>query len=321
MNRFLSLAALAFAAAAGASPGAIAQGFPSRQVTIVVPYAAGGGTDAIARKLAQVLSAHWKQPVVVENTPGADGVIGTQRALRAPADGHTLLMQLNQMLLWPWTTPSARIDVLKDVRLISKIQHSPQVVAVSTKFPGTTFKDFAAWCVQANPPCSWGSATQSAQLAGRQLMESAGVANSVNVSYKGTTPMITDVIGGHITMGLITVSSATSHVRSGALKLLAIGSRERFPAAKDVPTMLEQGYPVQADTWYGIMVARDTPQPVVDAIVAGIGAVSRDPELLRAIDAGGGAPILNSPQQFQREVEEEIDKLAPMLGKQKAAGS
>ena len=313
--------ALAVAAIASAATGtARAQGFPARPVTIVVPYAAGGGTDAIARRLGQALSAHWKQSVVVENVPGADGVIGTQRALRAPPDGHTLLVQLNQMLLWPWTVPSAGIDILRDVQLISKIQHSPQVIAVPATFPGGTVKEFAAWCAKAAPPCSWGSATQSAQLAGTRLMASAGVPNAVNVPYKGTTPMIQDVVGGHIAMGIITVSSATSHVRSGALKLIAIGSRERFPGARDVPTLIEQGFPIEADTWYGLMVARETPRPVVDAIVAGVAAVAGDPELLKAIEAGGGAPILNSPQAFRREVEEEIGRLEPILGKRKPGG-
>ncbi len=152
-------------------------------------------------------------------------------------------------------------------------------------------------------------------------METAGLRTAVNVPYKGTTPMITDVIGGHLTMGLVTVSAGAPHVKAGALKFLAIGSRERFPAAKDVPTMVEQGYPVVAETWFGIMVARQTPVAVVNAIDAGVRTLAKDAELLKAIEAAGGAPIFNTPQQFQREVEEESAALAPLISKFMAPGS
>lgn len=312
---------LATLLALAAGSGWAQSGYPGHSVNLIVPYAPGGGTDAIARRLALGLTARWKQSVVVENIPGADGVIGTQRALRAPADGHTLLMQLNQMLLWPTTTPSARIDILRDVRLISKIQHSPLVAVVAPKFPGNTLKEFAAWCQNASSACNWGTATQSGQLSGKQFFDLAGVKSAVHVPYKGTTPMITDVMGGHIAMGLATIAAGMPHLKSGALKFLAIGSRERFPAAKDIQTMYEQGYPVDAGTWFGIMVARDTPQPVVDAIAAGIRALAQDAELLKAIETSGGAPIFNTPAQFQREVEEEARALAPVLATLKAAGS
>ncbi len=322
MENSLRTAVLALAIGiTGVSQSAMAQTFPTKAVTIVVPYSPGGGTDTIARRLGQALSEHWKQTVLVENVPGADGVIGTQRVLRAPPDGYTLLMGLNQMLLWPTTLPSAGIDILKDVRLISKIQHSPAALAVSVKFPGNSIKEFAAWCKLASAPCSWGSSTQAAQMGGSQLMELAGVSNAVKIPYKGTTPMITDVIGGHVTLGLVTVASGAPHLKSGALKFLAIGSLDRFAAVPGVQTMQEQGYPVHLDTWYGIMVGRNTPQPVVDAIDAGIRAVSRDPGLLKAIDAGGGAPIFAGPQQFQREVEDELKSLTPLLAKLPKAGS
>ena len=309
MQQLLAIALLALAAGSAAAQPA----FPTKSVTMIVPYAAGGGTDAIARRLAQGLTTRWKQTVVVENVPGADGVIGTQRVLRAPADGHTLLMQLNSMLLWGATAPSAKIDIQKDVRLISKIQHSPLVVVVSPKFAGNTLKEFTAWCQNASASCNWGSATPSGQLAGNQLLDAGGVKNAVHAPYKGTTPMITDVMGGHITMGLVTVAAGMPHQKSGALKFLAIGSRERFAAAKDTPTMIEQGFAVEAGTWFGIMVARDTPQAIVDAIAAAIRALSQDADLLKAIETNGGAPIFNSPQQFQREVEEEARALAPVL--------
>lgn len=324
MTDLFRLAACVLAAGVAASApssGSAQLAYPTRPVTIVVPFAAGGGTDTIARRLAQALSGHWKQSVIVENIPGADGLIGTQRVLRSAPDGHLLLMQLNQMLLWKTTLPNARIDIAEDVRLVSKIQHSPLVVVVPAAFPANNLGELFARCRTASTACSWGSATQSGQLAGRQLMEAANLRSAVNVPYKGTTPMITDIVGGHLTLGFVTVAAGAPHVRAGTLKYLAIGSRERFPAAKDVATMAEQGYPVHADTWFGIMVARETPAAVVNAIEAGILSVARDPELLSAIEQSGGAPIFSTARQFQRDVDEESAALAPVVRKYMSPGS
>ncbi len=311
-SRFLvlALAACAFAGLAEA------QGFPQRTVTIVVPYAPGGGTDNVARTFAAALSNHWKQSVVVENHAGADGIIGTQRALRAPADGHTLILQLNTMLLWKATMPQNQgSDLLSELALISLIQTAPLGFAVNANFPGKDMKDFVAYCKTPGNSCSWGTATKYAQLIGKHLMDTLDLPQAVNVNYKGGGPMMNDLLGGHVTMTLPSVASAQTQRQAGKVKLLAVASRERFRLAADVPTLAESGWQVFADSWYGFMASKQTPPEILRAIAQAVQAVSKDPALLASIESSGGQAVFSSAEAFNDYVKREQAYLAPLLVK------
>jgi tripartite-type tricarboxylate transporter receptor subunit TctC len=313
-----TLAKVIGVAAAGlmmVSQAASAQTFPTRTVTIIVPYPAGGGTDTVARSLGRALSARWGQPVIVENVSGADGLIGTRRMLQLPADGHTMLVQVNQMLLWPSTMPTAKVDIQKDFRLITKLQNSPVAFGTSSKNPGNNLKEFLAWCKTASTPCTVGAATAFGHLMGRQLMDLADVRSAVFVPYKGTAPMMTEVLGGHVTMGMPSTAFAIPHIERGTFKIFAVGSRKRFHLLPNVPTLAEQGFNVNADTWYGMMVAKDTPQAVFDAIVSSVKAVSKDPGLLQSIHVNGGQPIFSTPEEFEADVQQELQLLRPIMQK------
>ena len=292
---------------------AAAQEFPNRPVTLIVPYPAGGGTDTMGRALARALSVRWDKPVVVENAVGADGLIGTQKVLAAKADGYTILMQVNQMLLWKSTMPHLKTDVMGDLTLVSMIARSPQAFAVSTKLPINDMKEFVAWCEKR--PCQVGSATRLAELIGKQVIEAARLKDAVAVNYKGTAPMITDLIGGHITMGLPAVSASLQHVRAGSLRILAVGSSERFGPMKDVPTLIEQGFPVTGEAWYGVMVSKQTPAPILAEIVKGLQGVARDPEILKAIDTAGAEPVFSAPDAFAEHVERETRELDALIAR------
>ncbi len=312
---FVRLAALA-ALLGVACAGALAQSpaWPMRQVTIVVPYPAGGGTDAIARSLALALSARWGQSVVVENPAGGDGIIGTQRVLRTPPDGYTILMQVNQMLLYKAAQPN--LNLMDDLKLVSMVQHSPLSFSVSTKFPGKTIAEFVAYCKTAKPACSWASATKYGQLIGNQFIDAAGLKGLViNAPYKGTAPMMTDLLGGHITMALPAVASGLPHYKSGGLRFLAVGSAERFKLMPNIPTLVESGYQVFGDSWYGLMVSKDTPQPVFNAIVEAVKAVSTNPALLASIESNAGQPVFSSPERFAADVAKESAYLNGLLTK------
>ncbi len=294
---------------------ASAQVFPNRAVTIVVPYPAGGGVDVLARSLGQALSRHWGQSVIVTNVAGADGVIGTQRVLSAPADGYTMAMSVNQILLWKASMPDAKMDVLKDFRLVSKIVDTPLALGVSSKFPGSTIKDLIAHCQSPRNSCSWGSGTLYSQMIGKQLMDVIGLKSIVRVPYNGTAPLITDVIGGHVTAGLAPVATELPHVKSGTLKVLAVLTKDRADSMPQVPTMEQEGYAVYGTGWTGLMVSRGTPQPVFDAIVSAVKAASANESLRSSIAASGGQPIFNTPEAFESELQREIDYLAPILAK------
>jgi len=298
------------------APQSVAASFPNRPVTVMVPYPAGGGTDTLARKLAKSLSDYWKVPVVVENAGGAEGQIGTQKVLNAPADGYTLLFQLSQMLLWKKTVPNNKINALEDFRYVSKIQTSPLAFGVSAKNPAKSLDEFVQWCKsEETRNCSWGSGSAYAQLIGKQLMDVAGLKSAVNIPYRGTAPMMTDVLGQHIAMAVPAVTSSLAQVQGGTFRILAVGSDKRSAQVPDVPTLAELGYPVHGETWYGLLVSKNTPQPVFDSIVQGIQAVSKDEALLTQIRQEGGEPIFSSPEVFQQQVEKESEILDVLLDK------
>lgn len=303
---------LAVSGTLAVSTAAVAS-FPDRPVTVMVPYPAGGGTDALARKLARSLADYWKVPVVVENAGGAEGQIGTQRVLNAPADGYTLLFQISQMLLWNKTVPNNKIDAVKDFRYVSKIQTSPLVFGVSSKLPVRSFEEYVTWCK--SNECAWGSGSAYAQLIGKQLMAEAGLPDTVNIPYRGTAPMMTDVLGTHIAMAVPAVTSSLGQIKGGTFRALAVGSKVRFDQLPDVPTLTELKYPVQGETWYGLLVARNTPQPVFERIVQAVKAVSADEALQAQIRSEGGKPVFNAPDVFQREVEQESEQLNTLLDK------
>lgn len=289
--------------------------FPNGTVTIIVPYSAGGGTDTLARNLARVWSEYWKQPVVVVNRTGADGIIGSQHAISQPADGHTILMQVNQALFWPTTLPSANIDILRDFRLISKIQQNAMVFGVPASSPDKTFQDFIDRCKKAETPCSFGAATRHGEIMARQIADKANLRDAVVAAYKGTTPMMVDTLGGHLSMGMPSLSVAMPHIKSGAFRPLATGSKERLPDLPNLPTLNDEGLNMSAVTWYGIMVRTGTPDTAFNAIVKAVQFASKDPQVLKTIEHEGAIPVFGSPTAFQEEAQEEAKTVTPLLKK------
>ena len=310
--RRAGLAALMLAAVV-TTPAVTAQAaFPSHPVTIVVPYAAGGGTDAVARTLAKALSTHWKQSVIVENRTGADGWIGTQWVLNQPADGYTILVQLNSLMLWRWSMPDQKFDVLKDMRVVTKVQDSPMVATVRADTPAADLRTFLEGCKSAARSCSFGGATVSANLVGRQLMDLGGVSSGTSVPYKGTAPMMTDLLGGHIDVALISANLAVPMTQEGKVKSLAVGLAQRYKRLPDSPTFTEAGFPIIATTWYGLMVRQGTPDAAFQALVDGIRTVSTQPEVVEAIERQGGIPVFDSPASFEASIRRETAALAPL---------
>lgn len=316
----VALGALTVSIAALAAGTASAQtAFPSKPVTIVVPYSAGGGTDAVARTLAKALASHWNQSVIVENRTGADGWIGTQWTLNQPADGHTVLIQLNSLMLWRWSMPEHKFDVLKDMRVVTKVQDSPMVVAVRADTKSADLKSFLAQCKSAPKPCSFGGATVSANLVGQQLMDLGGIRDAPSVPYKGTAPMMTDLLGGHIDVALISANQAVPMSKEGKVKALAVGLDKRYERLPSSPTFEESGFPIIATTWYGLMVRQGTPDAAFQAIVEGVQTASKQPDVIAAIESQGGIPVFNSPQAFEASIRHETEVLTPLGEKYLAA--
>lgn len=299
------------------NPFIVARGesFPTKAVTIVVPYSAGGGTDALARNIANVWSAHWKVPVVVINRTGADGVIGSQYVKSLPADGYTVLFQVNQALFWPTTLPQADIDIIRDFRLISKLQQNAMLFGVASSLPDQTFEGFIQRCKTAVKPCSFGAATKHGEIMAHQIIEKTGLTKAVVIPYKGTAPMMVDTLGGHLSLGMPSLSVAMPHIRSGGFRALAAGASERVPELPDLPTLKEIGLNMSALTWYGIMVRKGTPDYAFNALVDAVAIASKNPDILKSISSEGAVPVFGSPQRFEIEAVEEVETITPLLKK------
>ena len=289
--------------------------FPSKPLTIVVPYSAGGGTDTLARNIARVWQQKWNQPVVVVNRTGADGIIGTEYVKNQPADGYTVLMQVNQALFYPYTLPTANVDILRDFKMVSKIQQNAMVFGVGKNSPDQSFMSFLERCKTAQNPCSFGAATRYGEIIARQIAEKSHLQNAIVANYKGTAPMMTDALGNHISMGMPSLVVALPQVKGGEFRALATGSKDRLSELPDVPTLTELGLQMSAMTWYGLMVRQGTPDAAVAAISAAVQTAAQDTKVLESMRSEGAIPVFSDPATFDREAREEAQSVKPLLEK------
>ncbi len=241
-RQFLSLAGAAAVAPALFGIG-WAQTYPTRPVRVIVPYAAGGPNDIIARIIASKLSESWGQSIYVENLPAGGGNVGTAAAARAPADGYTLVVVTSSFVINPGLRPKIQYDPIKDFAPITMIAAAPHVLVVHPSFPANDLKEFVA-VVRANPgKYSYASAGtgQSSHLAGELFKLSVGL-DLVHVPFNGAAPAMTSTIGGHTPIAFISLPAAAPYIKDGKLRALAITSDVRSGAFTDVPTMAESGF-------------------------------------------------------------------------------
>ena len=285
---------------------------PTRPVTIVVPYVPGGGTDTTARATAKLLGELWGQPVLVENMPGADGLIGGRRVIEARADGHTLLLQTPAIVLTKHAPSFKGPDPLARLLPVTNIAQSPGVIVANAKIPASTLPELVAWCKTAATPCSMGTGENVAKLFGRQLQAEV-LPNLIVVNYKGTAGIITDMIANNVNFAVTGITSALPHQKAGTLKVVASQGSKRHPAAPDVRTVGETGMPqYEYTTWFGLFAPKDTPPAVAQGIYAAVKEVMRHPELQKAIAAAGAAPLVNTPEEFAEQVRKEDERFTSL---------
>lgn len=300
--------------AALACAAALAQPVPGKRVVLVVPAVPGGGLDAIARALSKRLGDEWGVPVIVETQPGAEGLIGTQRVAMSPPDGTTLLMQIPSLILLKYTHKDMTFDPVAAFIPVSELGRTPSAVSVNTKLPVHTIPELVAYCNQASPPCSWGSAQQLSWLSGKRIFSLTGIKSPLNVPYKGTAAVITDVIGGHITIGITSVASPLPYHRSGVVRILAVNAEKRFAQIPDVPTFREAGIqmPVRG-SWYGLFAPRGTPADAIARIEKGVMTAAGDKWVRQSVEALGGEPVFGSQRDFATIVRDEEAYLASLV--------
>jgi len=290
MNKraFIHLAAAAVLSAASALP-ALAQEYPARPIKLVVPFPAGGTSDVMARVLAEELGKQLKQPVVVENIGGAGGVIGTDRALKMPADGYTLIQTgVGQNAVAHGINPKVPYDSERDFIHITQVHSGPNVLVVHPSTPFRSVKELLDYA-KANPgKLSYGyTPAASGHMAMELLKQTAGIF-MVGIPYRGGGPMMTDILGGQIPLMFINQDVALQHVKSGKLRALAVTSAERNPLYPDLPTISEAGLRgFTALSWSGLSVSKDTPRPVVEKIEAAAVAAMSSPAVRQRLESQG----------------------------------
>lgn len=309
-------ATVALAAAAALAPSVHAQAVwkPTHPVTLVVPYAAGGGTDATARAVARQLGVLWGQPVVVENMPGADGLIGSRRVMEAKADGHTLLLQVPAIVLTKYMPGLKGIDPLARLTPVTAVSQSPAAIVASAKLPVKTLAELFQHCKAAAAPCSLASGESLARISGKQLADEAGIANLITVNYRGTGAIVTDMIANNVNFSFTGITAALPHHKAGTLRILATQGTKRAAALPDVPTTAEAGFPqFQSVTWFGLFAPKDTPAAATQGIVAALREAVKDPDVQKTIAAAGAEPVVNSPAEFAAQVQHESERLGALV--------
>ncbi len=284
--------------------------FPARQVTLLVPYAAGGPTDLIARQLAFGLGKLWGQPVVVENRTGASGIVALTALARAPADGYTLGVMVSPVTaIAPLTQPAFRYDVSKDFTAVSDLVDYALVLLAGPQTKAQSLKELVAYAKQNPTSVTYGSSGLGGtnHLAGELFSRSAH-APMLHVPYKGNAPALNDVMAGQISFVFAQTDAAIGYAKSDKVRALGITSKQRNPALPDVPTMEESGFKgVDVGGWTGVMGPAKLPPAVLKKWEEGIAAVKKTPEFKDKMESLGFVVTGTSSADFTQRVRQERD--------------
>ncbi|HEV2009061.1 MAG TPA: tripartite tricarboxylate transporter substrate binding protein [Burkholderiales bacterium] len=305
-TRWLALLIIALAASTAG-----AQQYPARTIRLVVGFPPGGGTDIIARLLAQKLTEVWAQQVIVDNRPGATGMIGANVVAKSPPDGYTLLMgHVNSQAIAPALVQKPLYDPLRDFATVAYIGYVPNVLVVHPSTPAKNIKELIA-LAKAHPGeltfASPGVGSTN-HLAGEMFKRATGV-NLVHVPYKGSGPAIIDLLAGHIVMNFDAMSSVINYIKQGRMRPLAVTTTERDPQLPDVPTLREVGLKdYNVTNWYGVVAPAATPREIVTRLNAEINRITRLPDVKSKLDELGTRLNPMTPEKFTEFLQAEIAK-------------
>ena len=312
--RLFLLSALLTVTALGVSPQAAAT-YPDKPVKLLVGYGPGGATDIIARVLSKYLSDKWGQAVVVENKPGASGMIAANDVVRANPDGYTLLLgytpevSINQLVF-----TNMRYDPIKDLTPISLAADAPLVLAVGAKLPVKSLKEILDKG-KGTTPLTYGSPGVGGQqhMAG-ELLGGATKIPLTHIPYKGTGPAVAALVGGQIDLFFATTPPLLGQIRAGKVTPIAVAGSQREKLLPDVPTFVELGYPaIQLTNWFGVFGPRNLPAPVLNKITTDVTAALKDPAVVKQLEDQGLTPRPTSGVEFAKFIASEMNKYAPII--------
>jgi tripartite-type tricarboxylate transporter receptor subunit TctC len=284
-----------------------AQSFPAKPIRMVIPFAPGGGTDLIGRLSASRLSESMGQPVVVENRPGASGVLGVEFGVKAPADGYTLTLLVSNYSSYP-SMFKLSFDPVKDIQPVIQLSQGPMVVAVHPSVPAKNVRELIALAKKNPGVLNYASTGHGAvsHLAVEHFGLMAGV-QLTHIPYKGTGPALLDVVSGNVTVIFGSVLPTLPFVRNGKLRGIAVTTTTRIPAQPGLPTIAESGLPeYEAINWNGVILPRGTPRPIVERYNAEFGRMLKSRDVIERLEGDGSSPVGGSPEAFGERLAKEI---------------
>jgi tripartite-type tricarboxylate transporter receptor subunit TctC len=310
-----SVAALLLALAALMAP-AHAQDYPTRTITLVVPYPPGGGVDALARVVAERLSAAFGQQVVVDNRGGGGGLIGTRAVQKAAPDGYTLLLgHTGTISINPSLYANAGYDPRKDFAAIGLIASMPVVLIAHPSFPAKTIADFVALAKKEPGKHNVGtSAVGTGGYMSAELFKATAGIDVAIIPYKGTAPVMNDLLGGHVPVAFGVIPPALGNIQDGKLRAIAVASPKRTALLPDTPTFAESGMPgFESVLHYGLLAPAGTPKPIVDKLNAELRKLAANDEVRKRIAAEGGDPLTSSPDEYAKDIDQEEAKWSTLI--------
>src|ERR1700704_6498600 len=319
MGRWFRIVAAAVAMSTAGGVAVAQSPFPSKSVHIFVPYAAGGGVDILARTLGDVVSRQWGQTVVVENRPGAGGVVASQALVASPPDGYTLIVVASGHATNPFLYPKIPYDTFKDFTPISLLASSPNILLVRTDSPFKTLGDMLAQARAKPGSLSYGMAGNgtSTHLAG-ELLKSLAKVEIVAIPYKGGGPAMNDLLGGQIPMSFNNGPESVGQISAGTVRALGVTTAKRAPFLPDVPTIAEAGVAgYDTGVWWGLLGPAGMPAHVVAQLSRDFIAALKAPAVKDRLNTLGAAPIGSSPKEFDAVIRADYEKWGPII---KAAG-
>ena len=304
------------------SPFAVAQQYPTKVITILVPAAAGGPTDTVARVLAPPMAKDLKGQVIVENAGGAGGTIGAGRVARLPSDGYTLYLYHIAHSTFPALYRKLAFDPVKDFEPIGRVTDVPMTLVSKKDLPAKDFKELLAWIKANGKKVSIANAGvgSASHLCGLLFMQAIQT-ELTPVPYKGTGPAMNDLLGGQVDLMCDQTTNTTSHIKSGKIKVYAVTTKSRVESLKDVPTLDELGLKnFELSAWHGLWAPKGTPKPIVEQLSKALQVALKDPTVIQRFADLGTVPVKDSdatPAALQGQLKSEIERWGPII---KAAG-
>ncbi len=306
-NRLLGNVVACALGLALALPSAHAQTWPDRPIKLIVPAPTGGGMDGLGRTLAEALPPLLKQPVVVENRAGANSVVGLAAVARAAPDGYTLLLTASFQTIHNWTIKNLPYDGVRDFAGVAPLGYTPLVLTSSAQSGLKSAAEFRAFVERNRTGVPFAASAMETRLGAEMLLQLLKAKSQI-ISYKGTGPAMTDIAGGHVPLFMTTFTSVLPFKDTGKIHLIGIAAKQRSSFLPDVPTLAEQGMPVEAGVWYGVTAPAGTPAPIIQRLNTEIAKAAQTPEYQAKLKTLWVDAMSSTPAEFDAFIRAESER-------------